>query len=278
MQEQQDREERKNSLGGSDIPVILGLSSYKTPYVLYLEKLGILDAPDEETEFQYWGKMLEPVILDHFAKQNNVEVVQVPRRYHHQFQFLRATYDGFIPLWNEGLEAKCSSTYMRNEWGDNGSDEIPMTYVVQCAHYCFMENVDRWHLAALIGGNEYRQFVYNRNKELEEMILEAAVKFWACVQKRIEPDIQTISDCKLKFKSVDPEKIITADEAIRNELNRLYKIRQEVKELEKIQEQGQIEIMKYMQSAECLTHETGKPLITWKSDKRGYRRFVFKGV
>lgn len=277
-QEQKDREERKKSIGGSDMPVILGLSSYKTPYVLYLEKIGLVEPTEEETDYQYWGKMLESTVIKHFEKKNNVEVITMDRKYHPELTYMRGTYDGFIPSWNEGLEVKCSSTYMRNEWGEDGSDLIPMTYVVQCAHYCFIENVDRWHIAALIGGNEYRQFVYNRDRQLEEMIILAASRFWECVQNKIEPDLQTLKDCRLKYNGVDPDKKITADEAIRNELQRLYQVRKEIKALEKAQEKGQIEIMKYMQSAECLTDEEGKPLITWKANKRGIRSFKIKGV
>jgi hypothetical protein len=32
-----------------------------------------------------------------------------------------------------------------------------------------------------------------------------------------------------------------------------------------------------MQDAECLVDETGKPILSWKADKRGSRRFLLKG-
>lgn len=270
--------DRSKSIGGSDMPVILGLSSYKTPYVLYLEKLGLLETDDTESELQYWGKMLEPSVINHFARINNVEVISVPTKYHPTMTFLRGSYDGFIPAWNEGLEVKCSDKYMRNEWGEDGTDVIPMPYIIQCAHYCLIENVERWNIGTLIGGNEYRQFVYNRDKEIESMIVSAAQDFWNCVQNQVEPGLKTIEDCKLKYRNVDPDKAITADEAIRNELNRLAQTKKQIKELERIEKEGQKEIMEYMQSAECITDDAGKPLVTWKATKNGYRRFALKGV
>ena len=47
---QQQREERKLGIGGSDMPIILGLSNYKTPYQLYLEKIGEAESTYEDTE------------------------------------------------------------------------------------------------------------------------------------------------------------------------------------------------------------------------------------
>ena len=44
---EKQRQERKLGIGGSDMPIILGLSTYKTPYQLYLEKTGIVDTVDE---------------------------------------------------------------------------------------------------------------------------------------------------------------------------------------------------------------------------------------
>ena len=59
----EQRSKRHEGIGASDTPIIMGYSSYKTPYQLYLEKTGILIPEQEITEQQYWGNALEPIII-----------------------------------------------------------------------------------------------------------------------------------------------------------------------------------------------------------------------
>ena len=47
---------RSGGIGGSDAAVIAGLSPWKSPYELYLEKTGEAAAPDlSDNERVYWG-------------------------------------------------------------------------------------------------------------------------------------------------------------------------------------------------------------------------------
>src|SRR3954465_6664627 len=105
------------------MPIILGLSNYKTPYQLYLEKSGLLESTQEETQLQYWGNQLEVVIRKEFRKRNKVRVTTPKETFVHPFhQFMRGNIDGFIPKLNAVFEAKCSMQFMASEWGEHGSD------------------------------------------------------------------------------------------------------------------------------------------------------------
>lgn len=57
---------RKGGIGASDVPIILGATSYGSALEVYAQKCG--DEPDpeelEETEPMLWGKLLEPAIRD----------------------------------------------------------------------------------------------------------------------------------------------------------------------------------------------------------------------
>ena len=163
---EEQKEQRKLGIGGSDMPIILGLSNYKTPYQLYLEKKGILSTSDEMSPLQYWGNRLEGIIRDEFADRNKV-IIETPNTLIHPFyDFMRANIDGYIREWESVLEVKCSSQFMANEWGDDGSDNIPMAYLVQVAHYCSVLNAPSAYIAVLIGGHDYRQYKYTRDFEL----------------------------------------------------------------------------------------------------------------
>ena len=43
----EQRAKRHEGLGASDTPIIMGYSTYKTPYELYLEKTGTVTYDDE---------------------------------------------------------------------------------------------------------------------------------------------------------------------------------------------------------------------------------------
>jgi len=275
---EQQREERKLGIGGSDMPIILGLSSYKTPYQLYLEKIGDVDTSQEMTEFQYWGHQLEGIIRDEFAKRNNV-TVETPDTIVHPFSdFLRGNVDGFIPEWNAVLEVKCSSGFMAHEWGEDGTDVIPMQYLVQVAHYCAVLNADCAYIAVLIGGNQYREFKYTRDLELENTVVDAAKKFWECVQKRTPPEPINQIDLKLMYPKHDPEKTKTIDTEVKEQLTTLAETRFKIKQLSEVEDKYKFNIMQFMQDAECLTDESGKPIVSWKANKRGARTFLLKAM
>ena len=270
--------ERRNYLGGSDMPIILGLSNYKTPYTLYLEKLGLLESEFEETEPQKWGRLLEPVIRAEFEARHGILVPERNGVKHDTHSFITGNLDGFNSDSNLVWEGKTSSAFMRDSWGDAGSDFIPAEYLTQIATYCSCANADTAYLSVLIGGNEYREYQYNRDLELEVMILEAATNFWSCIQNRVEPELVSIDDCKIKFKTTSPDKILQTNKKSYESYCHLGQVKADIKELEKKQASLQMDIMSYMQDAECLTDETGSPLVTWKATKKGNRVFLLKGV
>ena len=275
---EQQIEERKLGIGGSDMPVILGLSTYKTPYQLYLEKTDLIKVDEEMSSFQYWGHQLEAIIREEFAKRNNI-TVEVPKAQIHPFHsFLRGNIDGFIPEWNAVLEIKSSSQFMSNEWGENGSDVIPLAYLVQVAHYCAITNADCAYIAVLIGGNDYREYKYTRDLELEETVIDAAKEFWNYVQSKTPPPPVNQIDLKLMFPRHKSEKTIIAQSDITEILTNLADTRLKIKELSQIEEKYKFNIMEFMQDSECLTDQSGKPLVYWKSNKRGTRTFLVKGI
>lgn len=275
---EQQRIDRRLGIGGSDMPIIMGLSSYKTPYQLYLEKIGEIESSQDMTDSQYWGNNLEAVIRDEFKKRNNVQV-QTPDTIVHPFHdFLRANIDGFIPEWNAVLEVKCASSFMANEWGEDGSDVIPMQYIIQVAHYCAVTNADFAYIAVLIGGNDYREFKYKRDISIENRVIEEAKKFWDCVQAKTPPEPSNQYDLRLMFPKHDPEKVKKIESNVIEQLKTLNETRFKIKQLSEIEEKYKFNVMQFMQDAECLVDSEGKPLVSWKANKKGSRTFLLKGA
>lgn len=267
---------RRAIIGGSDLPIIMGLSSYKTPYQLYLEKKGLIEPSLEMTPNQYWGSKLESVVRDEFAMRNDIEVTTPAPKFHPLFTFIRGSVDGFIPDWNAVLEIKCSAQFMAKDWGPSGSDIIPMSYLVQVATYCNITEADKAHIAVLIGGCDYREFIYNRDDELESVVIDAALSFWDCLQNDEPPAISSMVDARLKYNAL-PDSNVTANDYIIQSLSNLYDIKRKQKELIDIEESYKLKIVEYMKNSESLLNAEGRPLVTHKSNKRGSRVFLLKG-
>jgi len=274
---QEQKDARKKCIGGSDVPIILGLSKYKTPYELWLEKTGIINEDYEENEYQYWGSRLESIIADEFAKRNNLTIEYPDTIKHPQYDFMAGNLDGFIPSLNAVLEIKCSSQYMSHEWGEPGTDAIPMPYLVQVAFYCIISNADKAFLAVLIGGNTYKEYIYNRDRALEQFIVNACVNFWECVLNKKEPEFVNSYDVIKKYPTHESNKSISANEKLILQLQKIKESREKIKNLIDIQEKHKFQIIKEMQDAESIIDANGEALLTFKKNKKGTRVFLIKG-
>jgi len=267
---------RKEGLGASDSSIIMGYSSYKTPYQLYLEKTGAITQDDEMTELQYWGNALEPIIIKRFAQENNVEVTFPDTVYHPDYPFIFANLDGWIESEKAIVEAKCVNSFRRGEWDMASSDGIPLNYLIQIAKQCVITDASRGYCAVLIGGMEYKQFIYERDAALEALIIESDLKFWECIQKRIEPDPINTSDCRLKFKTPHPDKIAQSTFKTCNALAKLINVKMELKKLDEEEDQYKMHLMSHMGNAEYLMGQEGEVQATWKANKKGTRVFNIK--
>jgi putative phage-type endonuclease len=272
----EQRAKRHEGIGASDTPIIMGYSSYKTPYQLYLEKTGVIQSEDEITEQQYWGNALEPIIIKRFADENDVAVSFPDTVYHPDYPFIFANLDGWVESENAVVEAKCANSFQRKEWDMALTDGIPLVYLIQIAKQCAITNASRGYCAVLIGGMEYKQFVYERDAALEELIINADKEFWSCVVNKREPEPINTSDCRLKYPTPAPEKISQSTFQVANNLMDLQVVKQKIKELTDTEDTYKMRIMSHMGNAEYLMGHEGELLATWKATKKGTRVFNIK--
>lgn len=265
--------QRKNYIGGSDVPIIMGYSSFKTPVQLWLEKRGQLEFDDIQSPQAYWGTMLEDIVRQEFIKRHNVYVEQPDTITHPNYDYMRGNLDGYILNENAVLEIKTAHAFSAHEWGLEGQ-EIPHRYVLQIAYYCMLKNVSKAYCAVLIGGQDYREYVYNRNEWLEDEILEACQNFWAMVQSGEQPKAVN-EDMKYLYKAA-LDKSIVCDMKSLDALDKLTDIKKNEKLLKLQRLEQELVIQEYMQDSEFLTDNHGKVLVSWKANSKGTRTFLVK--
>lgn len=126
--------DRDKYIGGSDIPIIMGLSTFRTRWQLLLEKAGLEQDPFDGNAYTEYGNTMEPKIREYVNETYYTNFVP------HQIidGDLRANMDGFNG--EIVLEIKTTSNV-----ADNVHDY--RHYLVQLLFYMEMANVDQGLLA-----------------------------------------------------------------------------------------------------------------------------------
>lgn len=186
--------ERRTGIGGSDAAIACGLHPFVSPLELYWDKVGALPFERETSERMVMGSALEAAIADVYAERFNVKLRRHNAiRRNPRYPFMLASPDRLIEGARIGVEIKNvgDAVYrFSRQWGEEGTDEVPEPYLLQCLHYCVVFDYPEWHLGALVGGNTLKRYIVRRDPELEEMMLDAEHDFWQCVEKREEPEIE----------------------------------------------------------------------------------------
>jgi putative phage-type endonuclease len=256
-------EERKTGIGGSDVAAILGLARYATRAEIWLEKIG-RGREKQETERMHFGNKLESVIADEYALRNGVNLKEPTEMFRHKkYPFLIANPDRLIEGKNAVLECKNADAYTAAQWGEEGSDFIPTEYLLQAAHYRYVLDVDYVDIAVLLGGNKFRQYRYERNKELESRTIKKLAEFWTeYVVPRKEPPLQTKHDVETLLQPSD--KVIEVDKELLADFEKLSICKKEISELEEKASEITDRICVFMGEASTAVDGNGTKLCTWK--------------
>ncbi len=260
-------EARRGGIGGSDVAAILGLSPWKTPLDVYLDKTGQSE-PEEENEAMYWGTILEDIVAREFMKRTGLKVRRRNQIFEHStLPFLRANIDRDIVGERAVLECKTTSGFNRDQWGEPYTDLVPFPYLCQTMHYMSVLDYDYAYMAVLIGGNDYRIYFIRRNAELEEHIIRLCTDFWQNhVVKGIPPEPTTPADIDTLYAAGGQEGIVTADDATHSVARDLAGLKVQEKSLGKRRKELEGELKKAMgDKAELARAADGQTLATWKS-------------
>ena len=174
-------EQRKHGIGGSDVAAIMGLSPWKSPLEVWLEKTGRASAPDlSEKESVAMGTELEGDVLEMYRRRHptfrvqrvNAILVDKVR------PWAQASLDGITrdPELGWGvLEIKTGSR--ESEW----SDGVPLHYLTQVTHYLSVTGYPFADVAALIGdyGLHYHEYRVMRDDDDLQSVVESVDEFWA---------------------------------------------------------------------------------------------------
>jgi len=257
-------QERRKGIGGSDVAAILGMSKWKTPLDVYLDKTGQLaDTPDNAP--MLWGRNLEPVVRQHYSDVTG-RTVRVPNEIlrHPEYEFMLANLDG---VTNDGRVLEVKTARTGDEWGEEGTDQVPAQYLLQVQHYMAVTGMPVADVAVLIGGQDFRLYHVEEDPELHGILIEREGEFWNHhVIAGVPPEPVTYTDMIASYgrKSVAEE--VEADTNTFQAVLGLKSIKQEIARLEQEEENLKAIIFRALGSRDTLV-SNGKTLATWKESK-----------
>ncbi len=257
--------DRLTGVGGSDAAALLGLSPWRTPLQLYLEKVGEGPAPEPPTDAQRWGTMLEALVRQEYCNVTG-DTVTVPATMlrHPRYPWMIGHLDG---ITGSGKVYEGKTARFATGWGEPGTDEIPDYYLAQVQHYLMLTGADAADVAVLIHGSDFRIYTVPADPELQALLVEEEGAFWQRVVNRQPPDPVTVEDAARRWRRSRPQGVQASEEVLAL-VQQLRDTREALTRYEVVQEAVQLQLLQAMGEADTLLHGQ-EVLATWKSTKDG---------
>jgi putative phage-type endonuclease len=176
-------EPRRSGIGGGDIAAIVGVHPRRTAWDVFAYKRALIDGPDPEgiPEFMKWGNLLQRPILEEYGRRQNADDLELhfdTLFRHPEREWQIGHIDGERIPSDVLVEGKTVGLFQAHRYGEDGTDEIPEEDLTQGQWYLSLRDRAVAHFPVLVGGQELRIFVSNRNRTLEDYLLTQADKFW----------------------------------------------------------------------------------------------------
>lgn len=275
--------DRSTYLGSSDAAAILGVSKWATPVDVWRRKVHpetIEEDPDKAKIFRR-GRLMEPVIREMAAEDYGLEIVAANRRYPDpEHDWMRAEIDFETEEDGAIVNADCKSVspFMAHEWGEEGTNEIPIEYHAQFQFGMMVTGRARCDVYALFGTDQLVRYVVHRDEETIAAMREKCIRFWhEHVLAKVPPSPVRIEDVMF-LMSRTRGRPVAADPDTLERIEHYKVCKGQLKIYEAQADEHKFHILDAMRrGAEaqfgqplapdedaCLVDEDGKPLVTWK--------------
>jgi len=192
-------EARKSRIGGSEVGAIVGASKYESAYSLWAKKLDLIPSENADNEFMYWGRALEPVVIDRFAEEHpELQVFTTGTYASVKADWQHANPDGLY-LDAEGNWGIIEIKFSRDYWS-----APPAHYVAQVRWYMQVLGIKKALIVAL-AGSTYQEFEVGFDSFEIDAMVQAVERFRQSVEKRVQPDWDGSSSTYETMRAINPD-------------------------------------------------------------------------
>jgi putative phage-type endonuclease len=175
---------RKNHIGASDAPIIMGQSPWKTSFALWEEKLGLRPSPKMNAAMMR-GHKLEPIARqaynDYTGNAAEAEVVFHPER-----KWMMASLDGISLDRSIIVEIKCPG---KKDHDEAKAGRIPDKYYAQLQHQLATISLNLLHYFSYKDG-EFHLIEVERDEEFIQKLYSEERDFWNKLQNFEPPTLE----------------------------------------------------------------------------------------
>lgn len=269
-------EDRKSFIGASDAAASIGMSRWKTPLEVWAEKTGRVQPEDISNRLPVkLGNRLEEVVAELFMEETGKRVHKVSEPFiHKRHPFLACHIDRKVEGERSILQCKTASAWKVKEWE---GEEIPHEYIIQELHELACTDYDRAYIAVLIGNQEFKWKVIERDSAAIAKLTEREVYFWnEFIQKNVMPSNITRNDSDILFK-IFPQARQGEKKALGDQANIIIEglqgLKADLNNLEGIIDQQENELKAIMGDFEI--GESNLYKVTWKNQTK--KAHIVKG-
>jgi putative phage-type endonuclease len=278
----------REGLGGSEMAAALGVDPFKSPVELWEEKIeaGEREVDEARSDAMEWGSAVEAPLRRWYARKAGVPIWHPPRSlFHQEILWLRSTPDGIVlragereppslerdppkDAWREGVECKLANFRQAHLWGAPGTDDIPLSYILQCQTGMAVTGLPRWQVVATIGGQPPTVYGVERDDELIETMILGATAFMQSVWDKVPPPVDG-SEAYARFIgrrypwAIDRPVVADADQE--QKAARLRQVREQEYALAEVRAKLENEIR--LAIGEHSGMQTTQGLISWRQSK-----------
>ena len=222
-------EDRDKYIGGSDLPVICGISKFKSRYQLLLEKAGLAEDTFGGNRFTEYGHYIEPFIRDHINLTYNTKFV--PNR----------VINGDIRCHTDGFNGSCVLEIKSTSDIFSTVDGYKV-YLVQLVKYMEQNEVAKGVLAVYERPADLSRVFDAKRLQVFEICLEDYRTLLAYVNREIDKfreDLERLKDNPLlseqDFLPVSPGMVTLTNKilAFEKQLSDMKEIENQLKEAKK---------------------------------------------
>ena len=142
--------------------------------------------------------------------------------------------------------------------------------MLQMQGYCLLTGADRAFVAALVPGPEIKVFTIHADRELFGLIEDGVRDFWKLVETDTPPDPTTEAEARQRFASHRPGATVELDESAAADLRELARVKTEIREREKLEQELRDRLIPRLADAEVVTFG-GRTLATFKANRPSQR-------
>lgn len=256
-------EERRKSIGASEVAAVLGMDPWRSPLDVYKSKLG--GADDIDPLLAWLGHKDEPTIAEWIVKFSGLHVRLVDgfMARSGEYPFIHASFDRLID--DVGMlipvQLKTAHEFTSHKW-DEG---IPVQYRVQVQTEMLVAGAPRALLVVRIGARDFRAIWEPRDdKFINDYLIPGVRAFWDRVETQTPPPPTTVAEINTVWPS-EAREVELSDEAF-EVLERITVLNSDIRAQEEERDALKVALAGYVETADTLLYD-GVKVATWKTQK-----------